>query len=107
MINWDVHWQRTDLRTMRGRHRMSSPRRSGTVRLVGLASMTAAALAVGAGEIRAGDRSGRVPWTGSRIAGTPEPPPPYTVEPAFPHLKFKSPLVLVPAKGTDRLFVGE
>ena len=49
----------------------------------------------------------RVPWTGSKFAGTPEPPPPYTVELAFPHLKFEFPVVLVPAKGTDRLFLGD
>src|SRR5262249_12364676 len=57
--------------------------------------------------IRAEDRSSRIPWTSSKIAGTPEPPPPYAVEPAFPNLKFRFPVVLVPAKGTDRLFVGE
>ena len=49
----------------------------------------------------------RVPWTGSRFAGTPDPPPPYTVAPAFPQLKFEFPVVLVPAQGTSRLFVGE
>ncbi len=30
----------------------------------------------------------RVAWTGSRFEGTPDPPPPYTVVPAFPKLKF-------------------
>ena len=49
----------------------------------------------------------RVPWTGSRFAGTPDPPPPYAVEPAFPQLKLEFPVVLVPAQGTGRLFVGE
>ncbi len=49
----------------------------------------------------------RVPWTGSKFAGTPEPPPPYTVELAFPHLKFKRPVVLVRTPGSDRLFLGE
>ncbi len=49
----------------------------------------------------------RVPWTGSKINGTPDPPPPYTVALAFPHLKFNLPVVLVPAKGTNRLFIGE
>src|SRR5438094_650264 len=28
----------------------------------------------------------RVPWTTSRVIGSPEPPPPYTTEPAFPKL---------------------
>jgi uncharacterized repeat protein (TIGR03806 family) len=49
----------------------------------------------------------RPPWNGSKFSGTPDPPPPYTVEPAFPRLKFEFPVVLVPAKGTSRLFVGE
>jgi uncharacterized repeat protein (TIGR03806 family) len=49
----------------------------------------------------------RVPWTSSKIAGTPDPPPPYTVEPAFPHLKFEFPVVLVAARGTGRLFLGD
>ena len=49
----------------------------------------------------------RPPWTGSRIAGTPEAPSPYTVEPAFPHLTFESPVVLVRATGTSRLFLGD
>ena len=49
----------------------------------------------------------RVPWRGSKIKGSPDPPAPYTVEPAFPHLKFNFPVVLVPAAGTNRLFLGE
>src|SRR5271165_686075 len=51
--------------------------------------------------------SPRVPWTGSRFAGTPDPPPPYTIAPAFSNLKFEFPVVLVPAQGTSRLFVGD
>ena len=49
----------------------------------------------------------RAPWTGSKIAGSPDPAPPYTVELAFPHLKFEFPVVLVKAGGTGRLFLGE
>ena len=49
----------------------------------------------------------RIAWTSSRVAGTPEPPPPYTIEPAFPKLKFDRPLLIASAKGSDRLFVGE
>jgi uncharacterized repeat protein (TIGR03806 family) len=48
-----------------------------------------------------------VPWTASRIAGTPEPPAPYVAEPAFPQLKFENPVVLVSAAGTTRLFLGD
>ena len=49
----------------------------------------------------------RTPWTTSTFRGTPDAPPPYTVEPAFPRLRFEHPVLLVPAPGSDRLFVGE
>jgi uncharacterized repeat protein (TIGR03806 family) len=49
----------------------------------------------------------RTPWTSSRITGSPEPPSPYTIEPAFPNLKFDNPVELVRAPGSDRLFVME
>lgn len=48
----------------------------------------------------------RVPWTTSKVIGSPEPPPPYRTEPAFPRLpKFDEPLDLSYAPGTNRLFV--
>src|SRR5436190_23632542 len=49
----------------------------------------------------------RIPWTTSRITGSPEPPPPYRIERAFPKLTFKNPLLMTRAPGTGRLFVGE
>src|SRR5436190_21902811 len=49
----------------------------------------------------------RTPWTTSRLTGTPEPPPPYRIERAFPKLTFKNPLLMRNLPGTDRLFVGE
>ncbi len=49
----------------------------------------------------------RVPWTTSQVKGTPEPPPPYRTEVAFPKLKFAEPLELVTAPGSDRLFVAQ
>lgn len=49
----------------------------------------------------------RRPWSTSRIRGSPEPPPPYRNEIAFPKLKFKNPLAISNAPGTDRLFVVE
>lgn len=48
----------------------------------------------------------RVPWTTSRVIGSPEPPPPYELRAAFPHLQFTQPTVLTAAPGTDRLFAG-
>jgi uncharacterized repeat protein (TIGR03806 family) len=48
----------------------------------------------------------RVPWTTSNVKGSPEPPPPYRTELAFPKLpKFEEPLDLTYAPGTDRLFI--
>jgi uncharacterized repeat protein (TIGR03806 family) len=62
-----------------------------------------------AGRLQAAPASGttRVPWTGSKITGTPDPPPPYTVALAFSNLKFEYPVVLTRAQGTARLFLGE
>jgi putative heme-binding domain-containing protein len=48
-----------------------------------------------------------IPWTSSRIHGSPEPPPPFRVERVFPKLTFKNPLLLARAPGTTRLFLGE
>src|SRR5262245_28419773 len=49
----------------------------------------------------------RIPWTTSRISGSPEPPPPYKVARSFPRLTFKNPLLLARAPGVGRFFVGE
>ncbi len=49
----------------------------------------------------------RVPWTTSRITGTPEPPLPYVTEQIFPALKFKECVDITSAPGSDRLFVVE
>ena len=49
----------------------------------------------------------RVPWTTSRIVGSPEPPTPYVTERAFPNLHFDEPLEADVAPGSDRLYVAE
>src|SRR5262245_59166777 len=49
----------------------------------------------------------RVPWTSSRVVGSPDPPSPYRLERVFPKLKFKSPVCLVQEPGTNRMLVGE
>jgi glucose/arabinose dehydrogenase len=51
--------------------------------------------------------SPRVPWTSSRVRGSPEPPPPYRVERAFPGLKFSSPVEILRVPGSTRLLVAE
>ena len=52
-------------------------------------------------------RSGRTPWTASRVVGTPDPPPPFKVVRAFPNLKFDHPLLIVRYPEGNRLIVGE
>lgn len=49
----------------------------------------------------------RVPWTTSRIVGTPEPPAPYSVRRVFPNLKFTNPVEIAFAPGSDRLYLAE
>ena len=49
----------------------------------------------------------RVPWTTSRITGSPEAPPPYRTERAFPKLKFTEPVTITRAPGSERLFVAD
>ncbi|MBM3833207.1 MAG: c-type cytochrome [Verrucomicrobia bacterium] len=80
--------------------------------LIGLAAMQMLLLAgiVRAAEIpnqRPYGLNQRVPWTSSRVKGTPEPPAPYRTELAFAKLKFTEPLIMATAPGSDRLFVAE
>src|SRR5438270_8928476 len=49
----------------------------------------------------------RLPWTTSRITGTPDPPHPYKLERAFPKLTFKNPLLLTRMPGAGRFVAGE
>ncbi len=47
----------------------------------------------------------RVPWTSSKIHGSPEPPPRYRVERAFPKVTFENPIDVAVIPGTRRLVV--
>src|SRR5438105_4996655 len=49
----------------------------------------------------------RIPWTTSRIIGSPEAPSPYVVKRVFPDLTFTNPVEVANAPGSDRLFVAE
>lgn len=49
----------------------------------------------------------RVPWTTSKVIGSPEPPPPYKIVRAFGNLKFDHPLLLARCPGSERIFLGE
>ncbi len=49
----------------------------------------------------------RTPWTGSKIQGSPEPPPPFVTERLVPNLTFSNPLDITILPGTKRLVVAE
>jgi hypothetical protein len=60
-----------------------------------------------AADARAVGIAKRVPWTTSRVKGSPEPPLPYVTERVFPALKFNRCLDISAALGSDRLSVLE
>jgi uncharacterized repeat protein (TIGR03806 family) len=47
----------------------------------------------------------RIPWTTSRIAGSPEPPLPYTVQKTFTNLQWKAPIFITSEPASDSLLV--
>lgn len=49
----------------------------------------------------------RIPWTSSRIQGSPDPASPYRTQNAFPKLKFNEPLALQPIPGSNTMLVAE
>lgn len=49
----------------------------------------------------------RKPWTTSKVQGSPEPPEPYAIAPAFPALRFEKPTSLEEVPGVNRLLVTE
>jgi len=58
-------------------------------------------------ESQATQNANRVPWTSSRLVGTPEPPNPYLLVPAFPNLKFDEPMQVRWSAELQRYFVCE
>lgn len=53
------------------------------------------------------EREKRIPWTTSRIVGSPEAPAPYRVKRVFPQLEFKDPVSLIAGPEGDRFFMAE
>src|SRR5688572_934994 len=47
----------------------------------------------------------RRPWTTSKLQGSPVPPEPYAIVPAFPALRFEKPTSLEQVPGMNRLLV--
>ncbi len=68
---------------------------------------SAARLAQAADEEHKPAQAARVPWTTSRVVGSPDPPPPFKVVRAFPNLKFRHPLLIARYPEGNRLVVGE
>lgn len=66
--------------------------------LVGWMVMGACSVASAEGEEPAG-------WVNQRLRGSPEPPLPYTVEPQFTNIEWKSPLYVIPEPATNQLWV--
>jgi putative heme-binding domain-containing protein len=66
---------------------------------IAVLGLISAAAPLSAQETQARDR---IPWTASRLTGSPEPPRPLRAERAFPHLTFKAPVDLVPFPGGGR-----
>jgi putative heme-binding domain-containing protein len=78
-----------------------------TARASGLATVVLVAILLGlrsTGDERAAKR---VPWTGSTIVGSPEPPPKFKVVRVLPNLKFNHPVLIRAVPGTNRLTVAE
>ncbi len=66
-----------------------------------------AATPVNANGPKADTPSPRVPWTTSRITGSPEAPPPFVVPRVFSSAKFKEPVFIVWSPKLGRYLVGE
>jgi glucose/arabinose dehydrogenase/mono/diheme cytochrome c family protein len=49
--------------------------------------------------------SKRIPWTTSKVVGSPEPPPPYRVRRTFPNLKVVYPIAVAHEPGTENLLL--
>ena len=62
-----------------------------------------AVLEASASMLVAADRQ-RVPWTTSKVVGSPDPPLPYRVSRAYEKLPLFAPVYLRPEPGTDRIF---
>src|SRR5689334_12673025 len=49
----------------------------------------------------------RVPWTTSKVVGSPEAPDPFLTERIFPKISFTKPLDIAFAPGSNRVFVAQ
>lgn len=70
-------------------------------------AVVAAVVVAGFSALAPADPPKRVPWTTSRLVGSPDPPLPYTVEKTFAKVTWKQPLYVADEPGTNRLWVVE
>lgn len=54
-----------------------------------------------------GQSARRVPWTSSNVLGTPDPPPPLTIEQVYADVSLTDPTEMIRVPGTDRWIVTE
>ncbi len=47
----------------------------------------------------------RIPWTTSRVMGSPEPPLPFTVEKTFTNIQWRAPIFVTPEPDSDHLLI--
>ncbi len=74
-----------------------------------IAATVSVGLSLAAAGARAADDAiaSRLPWKTSRMQGSPEPPEPYRIVPAFPNLQFEKPTSIEEIPGVNRLLVTE
>ena len=84
------------------------PRVTAMIKTSAMAALFLAfALAGRAASTEAFELERRIPFTTSRLVGSPDPPLPYRAQRAFPKLDFKHPLYITRQPGSDRLLVVE
>jgi uncharacterized repeat protein (TIGR03806 family) len=103
-------WHGLNTRRMTDRDRGDFParRRTSAARppaLVAVAFLVGLSGGLGAAADKPFGLPTRIPWASSRLAGSPDPPLPYSVEKTFTKLAWKSPIYMAEEPGTDRLWV--
>ena len=85
-----------------------SPRRNAITVLLALCSLGLQGLGILPGAADEKEVLGpRAPWTTSRLKGSPQPPEPYRIVPAFPKVRFDHPTSIEEVPGANRLLVTE
>jgi glucose/arabinose dehydrogenase len=82
-----------------------SSRALGWLALVAAVLFTWSLTPTAAGEERPYGLEHRELWTTSRLVGSPDPPPPYTVEKTYTQIQWRLPLYIAAEPGTDSLLI--